>query len=185
MEDVEILALYYKRSEDAIWETDRKYGKLCRTISMNVLNDRRDTEEIMDDTWMAMWDTIPPKKPNPLKAYVCRVVKNLSLKRYEHNHAKKRQSNYEESIEELADCICGKETVESRILGKELEKSVNQFLGNLSKEKRILFLRRYWFMDSVKEIARDNHITEKNASLRLARIRQQLREYLIQEGYVL
>lgn len=185
VEDKEILALYYERSEHAIRETDIKYGKLCRKISMGLLNDKRDSEEIINDTWITMWDTIPPKKPNPFKAYVCRVVKNLSMKKYEYNHAMKRRSNYETSLEELADCISNGGNVEDSALQKELAGVINRFLDSLSKEKRIMFLRRYWFMHSVKEIAKDNHISEKSASMRLTRIRQQLREYLIREGYVL
>lgn len=185
MKDEEILALYYQRSEYAIRETELKYGKLCRKISMGILKDKRDSEEIINDTWIAMWDAIPPKKPNPLKAYVCRVVKNLSIKKYEYNHAKKRKSNYEISLEELEDCISDERNVENNALQRELSCLINCFMESLPKEKRIMFLRRYWFMHSVKEIAKDNHISEKNASMKLARIRQQLKIYLIREGYTL
>lgn len=183
MTDEEILALYYERSENAICETDRKYGKLCRKISIGIIQDKRDSEEIINDTWLALWGSIPPGKPDSFKAYVCRVVKNLSLKKYEYNHARKRRSEYETSLEELADCVSGGENVEESMLQKELVDVINRFLGSISKENRIIFLRRYWFMHSVREIARDNHISEKCASMRLTRIRQQLKTYLHKEGY--
>ncbi len=181
--DEEILALYYERSENAICETDRKYGKLCRKISNGIILDKRDREEIINDTWLALWDAIPPGKPDSFKAYVCRVVKNLALKKYEYNHAMKRRSEYEISLEELADCVSGGGNVEESMLQKELVDVINQFLKSISRENRMIFLRRYWFMHSVKDIARDNHISEKSASMRLTRIRQQLKMYLHKEGY--
>ena len=184
MEDDEILALYLARSENAITETACKYGKLCLGISFGILHDRRDSEECLNDTWLAMWNTIPPKEPNPFRAYLCRVVKNLSIKKYEYNHAKKRRGEYEASLDELEDCISSRKDIEDSVMQKELIKAVNHFLSELPKEKRILFLRRYWFMHSLKDIARDNHISEKALSMRLARMRGELKEYLGQEGFV-
>ena len=145
MKDQKIIDLYTNREERAIHETDKKYGRLCTSISMGILNDIRDSEECVSDTWLTLWNQIPPKKPNPFKAYICRIIKNLSLKRYEYHHAKK--------IEELP------------------------------KEKRILFLRRYWFLQSVSEMARDYEITPKNMSVKLLRIRKELKEYLKEEGF--
>lgn len=183
MKDKEIVTLYFERVENAILETDKKYGKLCRKISMGITNDIRDTEEIINDTWMTVWNTIPPKNPHSLKTYICRIAKNLSLKKYEYNHALKRKSEYEYSLEELNDCIGSKENVEEGIMQEELVHVINQFLGNISEENRILFLKRYWFLYSVKDIAKEARISEKNASMRLARIRKQLKQYLRKEGY--
>ena len=101
MEDQKIIDLYTNREERAIHETDKKYGRLCTSISMGILNDIRDSEECVSDTWLTLWNQIPPKKPNPFKAYICRIIKNLSLKRYEYHHAKKRNSQYDLSLEEL------------------------------------------------------------------------------------
>lgn len=101
MEDQKIIDLYTNREERAIHETDKKYGRLCTSISMGILNDMRDSEECVSDTWLTLWNKIPPKKPNPFKAYICRIIKNLSLKRYEYHHAKKRNSQYDLSLEEL------------------------------------------------------------------------------------
>ena len=185
VEDQEIVQLYHERCEDAIHETNLKYGKLCRRISFGILGDSRDSEEVVSDTWMALWNSIPPKRPESFKAYVCRVAKNLALKRYEYDHAQKRRCNYEDSLEELKECIGVQKGVEERILEKELTESVNRFLGSLPKEKRLLFLKRYWFLYSVKELAAENRVSEKTMSMRLARLRKQLKKYLEQEGYML
>jgi len=160
MTDKEIIALYFKRSENAIEQTDVKYGKLCHSISINILNDTRDSEECVNDTYLTLWNKIPPKEPNPFKAYICRIIKNLSLKKYEFNHAKKRNSEYD-SVE-----------------FDELRTAINTFLFELPEKKRILFLRRYWFLQPVKDIAKDYGITEKTASMRLARLREKLQQYL-------
>lgn len=181
--DGEIIDLYFARSEDAISETNIKYGKLCFQIIFGILCDKRDSEECINDTWMALWNAIPPKKPNPFKAYVCRVAKNLALKKWEYNHAGKRNSELEMSLEELSDCVNTAVDVEREVEQKLMEDVMNRFLAGLPAEKRILFLRRYWFLHSVKEIADNYHISEKTASMRLARIRKQLKCFLEQEGF--
>ena len=165
MTDEDILALYFKRSEEAIKETNIKYGNLCRKISGNILKDERDSEECVNDTWLALWNAIPPKKPNPMKAYVCRITKNLALKRYQFNHAGKRYCEYELSLDELADCVSHDSNVHHNIEAMELSRAVNCFLDQLSAEKRILFVRRYWFLQPVKEIAADYHITADRKSV--------------------
>lgn len=187
MTDNEIIILYFNRSEDAITETDHKYGRLCHKISMGILNDRRDSEECVSDTFMVCWNRIPPTKPNPLKAFICRIIKNLSLKKYEYNHAEKRNSEYETSLDELAGCLTGSQTAEDPDAAyelKELKAAINRFLGSLPQKKRVLFLRRYWFLQPVKEIARDYGITEKSASMRLSRLRGELYDYLKKEGFI-
>ena len=183
MEDQKIIDLYINRKESAIQETDKKYGRLCTSISMGILNDMRDSEECVSDTWLTLWNQIPPKKPNPFKAYICRIIKNLSLKRYEYHHAKKRNSQYDLSLEELKECISKEQNVENQIELRELKWLIAKFIENLPKEKRILFLRRYWFLQSVTEIAQDYEVTPKNMSVKLLRIRKQLKEYLKKEGF--
>lgn len=182
MTDKEIIALYFKRSENAIEQTDIKYGRLCHSISIHILNDKRDSEECINDTYLTLWNKIPPKEPNPFKAYICRVIKNLSLKKYEFNHAKKRNSEYETSLDELEECVSDGMKVSASVEFEELRGAINMFLSELPEKKRILFLRRYWFLQPVKEIARDYGITEKNASMRLLRLRKELKEYLVKEG---
>ena len=183
MEDQKIIDLYTNREERAIYETDKKYGRLCTSISMGILNDMRDSEECVSDTWFALWNQIPPKKPNPFKAYICRIIKNLSLKCYEYHHAKKRNSQYDLSLEELEECISKEQNIESQIELRELKWIIAKFIEDLPKEKRILFLRRYWFLQSVSEMARDYEVTSKNMSVKLLRIRKDLKEYLKEEGF--
>ena len=183
MEDQKIIDLYTNREGRAIHETDKKYGRLCTSISMGILNDMRDSEECVSDTWLTLWNQIPPKKPNPFKAYICRIIKNLSLKRYEYHHAKKRNSQYDLSLEELEECINKEQNVENQIELRELKWIIAKFIEELPKEKRILFLRRYWFLQSVSEMARDYEITPKNMSVKLLRIRKELKEYLKEEGF--
>lgn len=185
MDDEKIINLYMNRQERAIHESAKKYGRLCNNISMGILNDRRDCEECVSDTWITLWNQIPPKNPNPLKAYICRIIKNLSLKRYEYHHAKKRNSEYDLSLEELNDCICQRENVEEQIEYQELKRLIAIFIENLPKEKRVLFLRRYWFLESMTEIAKDYNITSKNVSMKLLRIRKELKEFLKREGFEL
>ena len=184
MTDKEIIALYFKRSENAIEQTDIKYGRLCHSISIHILNDKRDSEECVNDTYLTLWNKIPPKEPNPFKAYVCRIIKNLSLKKYEFNHAKKRNSEYETSLDELEECVSDGTKVSATVEFEELKVAINTFLSELPEKKRILFLRRYWFLQPVKEIAREYGITEKNASMRLLRLRRELKEYLMEEGFL-
>ena len=178
MTDKEIIALYFKRSENAIEQTDVKYGKLCHSISINILNDTRDSEECVNDTYLTLWNKIPPKEPNPFKAYICRIIKNLSLKKYEFNHAKKRNSEYEASLDELEECVSDGTEASESVEFKELQMAIDMFLSELLEKKRILFLRRYWFLQPVKELAKDYGITEKTASMRLSRLREKLQQYL-------
>lgn len=141
--DKEIISLFNERSEQAISKTSDKYKNLCFKIANNILNDKRDSEECVSDTWLALWNNIPPKSPNPLKAYICRIVKNLSLKRYEYNSAGKRKSEYEVSLDELNDCLDKNNDTLKQIEQKQLIETINVFLKKLPKEKRILFIRRY------------------------------------------
>ena len=134
--DKEIISLFNERSEQAISKTSDKYKNLCFKIADNILNDKRDSEECVSDTWLALWNNIPPKSPNPLKAYICRIVKNLSLKRYEYNSAGKRKSEYEVSLDELNDCLDKNNDTLKQIEQKQLIETINVFLKKLPKEKR-------------------------------------------------
>ncbi len=137
----------------------------------------------MNDAYLAVWNTIPPNRPALLRAYLCRIVRNLSIKKYRANTAEKRNSFYDRSLEELAECIPVHETVENQWDAKELGKQLDAFLGTLDQKNRILFLRRYWFSEPLAELAADFHITEHNAAVRLSRIRAKLRNYLSKEGF--
>lgn len=181
MEDISIINLFLERSETAIGELSQKYGKLCKSISYNILRNEQDAEECVNDTFLAVWNTIPPQKPDPLQAYICRITRNISLKKYHTNTAKKRNHHYDVILEEIADCIESKTMVEDEILAKELKNKINVFLANLKVKDRVLFVRRYWYCDSVVEIAKSLNISVNTATVRLHRIRKKLEDYLERE----
>lgn len=185
MDDERIIKLFFERSEQAIKELDEKYGRVCRLVSYNILNNRQDAEECVNDAYLGIWNAIPPAKPNPLLAYVCKIVRNISLKRYEQNTAAKRNSHYDVVMEELADCLASSTTIEKEIAESELTKMIESFLISIPKENRVIFLRRYWFSDSYADIAKRVGLTEKNVSVRLTRIRKELREYLLEREVLL
>ena len=178
MDDEKIIELFFNRSEQAIEEVDKKYGKTCHNISYNILHNKLDAEECVNDAYLGAWNAIPPARPNPLLTYLCKIVRNLSLKRCEFNTAIKRNSTYDVAMEELESCLSSPETVESEIALKELTHIIENFLDSLSTENRVIFLRRYWFSDTYSDIAARVGMTEKNVSVRLTRIREKLRNYL-------
>lgn len=182
MEDAKIIDLFFLRSETAVAELEQKYGTACKLLAFHILNSKEDAEECVNDAYLALWNNIPPNRPNPLRAYLCKIVRNLSIKKYKANTAKKRNSFYDMSLEELAECIPARETVEDQWDAKELGKHLDAFLGTLEQKNRILFVRRYWFSASLAELASEFHITEHNAAVRLSRIRAKLRDYLSKEG---
>ena len=177
MDDEKIIELFFNRSEQAIEEVDKKYGKTCHNISYNILHNKLDAEECVNDAYLGAWNAIPPARPNPLLTYLCKIVRNLSLKRYEFNTAIKRNSTYDVAMEELESCLSSPETIESEIALKEPTHIIENFLDSLSTENRVIFLRRYWFSDTYSDIAARVGMTEKNVSVRLTRIREKLRNY--------
>lgn len=184
MDDQNIITLFLQRSEDAIGETDKKYGPLCRRLSENILRDPQDAEECVNDAYLGVWNTVPPENPNPFLAYLCRIVRNLSLKRYAYNRAEKRNSTYDIAIEELESCLASPDCPEQELEAKELTGVVEAFLRTLTTENRVIFLRRYWFSDAYGDIAKQTGLSEKNVSVRLVRLRRQLRTYLKERGYL-
>lgn len=182
MEDQKIVKLLWQRAESAIEALAQKFGKRLMSIAMNILGVRQDAEESVNDTYLAVWNTVPPKKPDPLAGFVYATGRNISLDRLKYNTAEKRDNRYDLSIDELANCIPApalEETVEARELGL----AINRFLGTLRADDRALFLRRYWFGDPVRQIARDLGMRENTASVRLGRLRMRLRRHLVEEGY--
>lgn len=184
MKDQEIIALFFERSEKAITELIGKYGAAIRSVTSNILKDAQDAEECSNDTYFQVWNRIPPTRPAYLGAYVCRIARNLSLKRYYANTAEKRNSYYDVALDELEETIPALSTVESAYDAKELTAYLNQFLGSLSKEDRCLFLRRYWYGDSIRDSALFLGLTSHAASVRLFRLRQKLQNYLQKEGMI-
>lgn len=182
MEDSKIIELFYQRSERAIIELSQKYGTVCTRIAKNILNNALDAEECVNDAYFGAWNTIPPQKPNPLKTYICRIVRNLSIKRYHSNTSMKRNSFYDAALDELENCIPSGKTVESELSAKELAQIIDDFLDTLDKENRVIFVRRYWYSDSISDIAERFCISNNNVSVRLLRTREKLKKYLRKEG---
>ena len=180
--DEKIIELFFMRSEQAIWELDIKYGKVFHKTSYNILNDNLDVEECVNDAYLGTWNTIPPTKPHSLLAYVCQIVRNISLKRYHAKKAMKRNSTYDVAMEELDICLAAANTVEDEIETKELTRIIESFLDTLSPENRVIFLQRYWFSDTYSDIAKKVGISEKSVSVRLSRVRKRMREYLLEKG---
>ena len=179
MTEEQIIELFFERSEQAINELDSKYGKVLHNLSYNILNDRFDAEECVNDSYLGIWNVIPPEHPNPLLTFVCKIVRNISIKKYHAKTAIKRNSTYDIAMSEVANYILAPNNVEKEIESKELAHMIENFLDTLSVENRVIFMRRYWFSDSYKDIADRVGITEKIVSMRLTRIRKQMREYLM------
>ena len=185
MDDSTIIELFFARSEQAIRELYNKYGKVCHSLSYNILNSRQDAEECVNDAYLVIWDAIPPARPNPLLAFLRKIVRNLSLMRYHANRTAKRGGGiYMVALEELEGCLASPRTVEGAIEEQELIRLIEDFLETLSPENRVLLMRRYWFSDSYEKIAEQTGLSEKNVSVRLTRIRKQLRHYFEERGVV-
>lgn len=182
MDDIKIIDLFFARSELAIEELDSKYGTTCHNLSRSILKDQQDAEECVNDAYLGVWNAIPPHRPNPLVAFVCKIVRNISIMRYRANTALKRNSNYDSTMEELENCLASSALVEDSLEEKELIAAIEDFLNGLSQENRVIFLRRYWFSDSYAEIAARTGLTEKTVSVRLSRIRKQLQTQLAERG---
>ena len=183
MEDSKIISALFQRSGDAISALAAQFGSRLLALAFNIVGSREEAEECVNDTYLAVWNTIPPANPDPLSAYVYRIGRNLALKRLRHNMAQKRNSHYDLSLDELAGTLSGvtlEETADARALGR----AIDAFLDTLNKENRIIFLRRYWFGDTVQQIAIDRGMKENAVSVRLNRIREKLRIYLTKEGYL-
>lgn len=182
MEDKKILELLWDRIESAIDALAKKFGKRLLYTAMNILGDPQDAEEAVSDTYMALWNAIPPEHPDPLAGYVHRTGRNVALKKYRYLAAQKRNSQYEVSLEELSGILPGP-SMEELLDARELGRAIDRFLDTVNKENRILFLRRYWFGDSVKHLAQAMALSENTVSVRLSRLRSQLKDYLYKEGF--
>lgn len=183
MEDKKIIELYFARNEQAIAQTDRKYGAYCRAIAYRILEDRLDSEEVANDTYLRLWNTIPPRHPDPLKPYVGRISRNLALDVYDARHAQKRRG-VTLALEELSECLPsedGREIGESAALSDAL----SRFISSLPEREKVIFVRRYFHLYQVAEIARDLGLKEGTTAMTLSRVRVKLREFLEKEGFAL
>lgn len=181
MNDEQIIQLYFDRNQMAIAETDRKYGAYCHSIAANLLS-REDSEECVNDTYHTAWKRIPPEIPQSLKAYLGRIVRNLSISRFRANHAQKRSSGTDVLLSELEDCLPSRETVDDAIDSRELSRLISSWLSNLSEDDRALFILRYWHGSAVQDLAEKCGCTPNALSLRIRRLRKSLKHYLEAKG---
>ncbi len=184
LEDARIVRLYLDRDEGAIPATAEKYGGYCKTIAKNILNNEEDAEECVNDTYLSAWNTIPPQIPENFAAFLGKITRNLSLSRHRQNTAYKRGGGeFHLVLDELSELLSGNTDVEKEICTKELTDAVNKFLDTLSPKDRGIFICRYWYADSTKEIAARRSMKEGTVSMTLTRLRRKLRKHLTKEGF--
>lgn len=185
MEDEKILDLFFMRSEQGIQALGQKYGKACYSLSYNIVGNPQDAEECVSDAYLAAWNAIPPARPKPLLSYILKIVRNISLKVYRKKETLKRSSRYTVALAEIEACVADRKTVDAEMEVRELTRLIEAFLDSLPLENRVIFLRRYWFSDSYRDIAAFVGLSEKNISVRLTRMREKLKQYLIESGVLL
>ena len=182
LEDRDIIDLFFERSEQALRELDRKYGGAVKKTAGNILCDKQDAEECVNDAYLGVWSSIPPQRPDNLGSYVCRIARNQAVSRLRSETAAKRNRGFDLVLDELEGCISSGVDVEADIEAKELAEAVNRFLSTLGYDDRFLFVRRYFYADSIREIAAAMGKSENRLSVRLFRLREKLRKTLVKEG---
>ena len=186
MDDAKIVQLYWDRSEQAIPATADKYGNYCTSIAKNILGSREDAEECVNDTYMNAWNSMPPHRPSVLSAFLGKITRNLSLNRYKHNTADKRGGGQATVVlDEIAEFVSDANSVEQKIDRKELVKAIDNFLDRLPADKKNIFICRYWYFDSISDIASRFGMTENNVSVTLNRLRLKLHNHLLERGFEL
>lgn len=186
MKDDEIVRLYWIRDESAITETAARYGGYCYSVAYGILSNGEDSEECVSDTWLRTWNAIPPGRPNRLSLFLGKITRNLALDRYKRSQAKKRGSGTMQLVlEELQECIPSAQTVEQAVTDRELEEHINRFLHDLPRRDCDVFLLRYWYNNSLSEIAEKQSMKENNVKASLFRTRKKLRRVLERKGVIL
>ncbi len=176
---MKIIQLFWGRSENAIHETELKYGKLLKRIAFNIVANFQDSEECVNDTYMTAWNTMPPQKPNSLMAYLGRITRNISINRYHSDHAQKRGGGL--ILDELTECVPDDSNIIDSLETNVLTEIIEKWLYSLDTEDRDLFIRKYWFGDSSKSLAKENNVTESVISGKLFRLRNKLKDVLTKE----
>lgn len=185
LDDSEIIDLFFMRSERAITELSAKYGPLCMKISMNILSQKQDAEECVNDSYLVAWNTIPPQKPNPLRSYICRIVRNQSINRWRYKNAKKRKSEYDLCLEELENVLSASGKIDDELNEEALVSYLEEFLDTLDPVNRMIFIRRFWFMDSYQAIAKMSGLREVTIRVRISRTKKSLKTFLVKKGVML
>ena len=183
MEDTQIIDLYFSRDQQAIQQTDQKYGRLCYQIAWNILSSREDAEESVSDTYLSAWNSIPPTRPVFLAAFLAKITRHISLDRWRKNSAGKRGGGETAvALEELEECISGGSDPEAQLRAKELRGALNRFLDGLPQRERVLFVSRYWYLRSIKQMVEETGMSESSVKTQLFRTREKLRRFLDKEG---
>lgn len=186
MEDQQILDLYWRRDEAAIRETERKYGKYLTKIAHGILADAEDSQESVSDAYLAAWNSIPPHRPGVFSAYLAKLTRRCSIDIFRRRHREKRLgSEYALSLDELEDCVTGGASPEETVELGELTQAITDYLRSLNREARTTFIGRYYFLDSIRELAAYHHMSESKVKSLLFRTRKGLRDYLVKEGFAL
>ena len=184
MEDEQIIALYFARDEQAVVQTDKKYGPYCYTLANSILNSRQDAEETVSDTYLKAWHAIPPRKPAVLKMFLAKITRNLAFSRWRSLSAQKRGGGEMALVlEELGPCVAARGSVEDSLNGQELVKAIRTFLDTLPPREQDIFLRRYFFVEESEAIARRYGMKPATVQRTLSRTREKLKNYLTREGY--
>ena len=184
MDDKTIIDLYFNRDEQAIEKTDLAYGDYCRTVAKNILQNPEDAEEVVSDTWLKAWNSIPPNRPAHLKLYLAKITRNIALNTYRERSAQKRGGGQVVlALEELGECVPHSDAVESKVDESLLRDAIQAFLQQISKKDRMIFVRRYFYLEDTPAIAQRYGLKESNVLLILSRTRKKLKNYLIKEGY--
>ena len=181
MEDSQIVNLFWARNPEAIPAATEKYGDYCAAVARNILHDPEDEEECLNDTWLHAWNAMPPHRPQVLRTFLGKLTRNLSLNRLAQRNAQKRGGGT--VWEELNELVSGREEPMDAVFTRDLAAAIDGFLSTLSREQRSLFLRRYWYYDSVTELAKRFGMSENRASVTLHRLREKLKAYLTERGY--
>lgn len=184
MEDEQIVALFWRRDQEAIVQSQRKYHPYLSKIAYNILHDQEDSQEVVNDTYFKAWQSIPPQRPSKLSIYLGRLTRHGAIDRYRHHTSQKRQGDtYAMCLEELEECCATGQDPQQVLDGKLLAQAISQFLCTLKPQTRAMFLGRYYFLDSLKEVAQYCGVRESKAKSTLFRVRKALRAYLRQEGF--
>ena len=173
--------MYFKRDEKAIAETDAKYGKLCHRIAYNILNNDEDSEECVNDTYIGVWNAIPPTRPNNFMAFICKITRNISLKRLESIARQKRSHTMLVSLEELAE-VLPDDSIADGVSDEDIAKAISDFLQNENEDARNVFMRKYYFFDSIGDISKRFGFSESKVKSMLFHTRHKLKKYLIKKG---
>ncbi|MBQ9746411.1 MAG: sigma-70 family RNA polymerase sigma factor [Clostridia bacterium] len=182
MTDEAIVEMLLERSEESISEIEKKYGKSLRKIAFDILGNENDAEECVNDAYFTVWNASQAQAPESLFGFLCKILRNISFKRFRANNAQMRRSNYSEALEEFEQTFAAEESVETEIDKKYFSEVMDEFLLSLPKQSRVAFVRRYWFSESCRDIAKMLGTSENNVAVRLKRAREKLRKFLEERG---